>query len=345
MKNKRHEKSFNALFIVVVAVALIVVLGIIALLAYLFNLGDLLRIYLDRDLGWFVILIWIISSITVGLVISYWFGQIIMKPVSRIIKGMTQLSDGIYDTKIYLGERNALKELAECFNKLALELKKHDTMSQDFINNFSHELKTPLVSITGLIKLLKEENISEEKKLEYLQIIEEESTRLATMTTNILSLSKLENQEILTNKELVNISEQIRTCILLLEKKWLKKNIQLDIEFDEFYIYADVDLLKEVWLNLIDNAIKYSYDNTNLIININKINNQINVSIKNTGIPLEVDDVDKIFQKFYQGKNNKKVEGNGIGLSIVKKIVELHNGVIKAECKENETTFIVSFNI
>ena len=164
MNRRKNEKSFSILFIMVVAVALVVVLGIIVLLIYLFNLGELLEIYIDQDLRWFVILIWIVSSITVGLGVSMWFGQIIMKPVNRMIKGMTQLSDGIYDTKIYIGKRNALKDLSECFNKLALELKKHDSMSNDFINNFSHELKTPLVSISGLIKLLQDENVSEEKK-------------------------------------------------------------------------------------------------------------------------------------------------------------------------------------
>ena len=227
MNKRKNEKSFSILFIVVVAVALIVVLGIIVLLIYLFNLGELLEIYIDQDLRWFVILIWIVSSITVGLGVSMWFGQIIMKPVNRMIKGMTQLSDGIYDTKLYIGKRNALRDLSDCFNKLALELKKHDSMANDFINNLSHELKTPLFSISGLIKLLQDENLSEEKKKEYLQIIDEEASRLATMTTNILSLSKLENQEILTDKEKINISEQIRTVILLLDKKLENKKLEL----------------------------------------------------------------------------------------------------------------------
>ena len=195
MKKRNNEKSFSILFIVVVAVALIAVLGIIVLLIYLFNLRELLQIYIDKDLRWFVILIWIVSSITVGLGVSMWFGQIIMKPVNRLIKGMNQLADGMFDTKIYIGNRNALKDLSDTFNKLSLELKKHDTRANDFINNLSHELKTPLVSISGLIKLLKDEKVSEEKKQEYLQIIDEEASRLAAMTTNILSLSKIENKK------------------------------------------------------------------------------------------------------------------------------------------------------
>ena len=167
MNRRKNEKSFSILFIMVVAVALVVVLGIIVLLIYLFNLGELLEIYIDQDLRWFVILIWIVSSITVGLGVSMWFGQIIMKPVNRMIKGMTQLSDGIYDTKIYIGKRNALKDLSECFNKLALELKKHDSMSNDFINNFSHELKTPLAVMQNYATLLQAPDLPEEKRIEY----------------------------------------------------------------------------------------------------------------------------------------------------------------------------------
>ncbi len=345
MNKRKNEKSFSILFILVVAVALIVVLGIIVLLIYLFNLGELLEIYIDKDLRWFVILIWIVSSITVGLGVSMWFGQIIMKPVNRMIKGMTRLSDGIYDTKIYIGQRNALRDLSVCFNKLALELKKHDSMANDFINNLSHELKTPLVSISGLIKLLQDENVSQEKKKEYLQIIDEEASRLATMTTNILNLSKLENQEILTDKEKINISEQIRTVILLLEKKLENKKLELSIDFDEYYMYGNSDLLKEVWLNLIDNAIKYAYEETILEIKIQQINYLLTIDFINIGDTIKPEEIDSIFKKFYRGKNNKRHDGNGIGLSIVSKIVDLHNGSIMVESKDNKTTFSITFKL
>lgn len=345
MNKRNNEKSFSILFIVVVAVALIAVLGIIVLLIYLFNLRELLQIYIDKDLRWFVILIWIVSSITVGLGVSMWFGQIIMKPVNRLIKGMNQLADGMFDTKIYIGDRNALKDLSDTFNKLSLELKKHDTMANDFINNLSHELKTPLVSISGLIKLLKDEKVSEEKKQEYLQIIDEEASRLAAMTTNILSLSKLENQEILTNKEKINISEQIRTVILLLEKKLTNKNLDLSIDFDEYYLYGNSDLLKEVWLNLIDNAIKYSYPNTTIEINIIQMQNYLVVDIINMGDTIKSTDLENIFKKFYRGQNNKTHDGNGIGLSIVSKIVELHKGFVKVQSGDNKTIFSINFKL
>ena len=340
-KNKKQEKSFNGLFIIVVAGILILLLIIIGVLAYIFDVTALLKIYLDNELGWFAILIWIVSSIVIGLLVSYWFGQIIMKPINKIIYGMKLLSYGVYDTKIHLGNRSALKELTECYNRLASELKQNEMMSADFINNFSHELKTPLVSISGLISLMKQPNFPESKKREYLDIIDEEANRLAALTTNILNLSKLENQNIVKDKEKFNLSEQIRNCVLLLQKKWEKKNLNMSLEFDEFNVTGNIDLLKQVWLNLLDNAIKFSYENTEIAIIVKEEQKYITVSIENEGIEITEEDLTKIFQKFYQADKNHTFEGNGIGLSIVWKIIQLHKGTIEVLSKNHKTKFIV----
>jgi len=343
-KNKKNEKSFNGLFILIAAIIILILLLLITLLAYIFDITALLKISLSQDLGWFAILIWIVSSIVIGLLVSYGFGQLITKPINKIIKGMTLLSDGVYDATIDLGRRNALKELTECYNKLASELKKNEALSVDFINNFSHELKTPLVSISGLISLMKQPNFPESKRIEYLEIIGEEANRLASITTNILSLSKLESQNIVTNKEEFNLSEQIRNCVLLLQKKWEKKNLELVLDFNEYNIIGNIDLLMQVWFNLLDNAIKFSSENTTIAISIEETSNNINVSIENEGVEILEEDKTKIFQKFYQANKEQKIEGNGIGLSIVRKIVELHNGEIILETNKNKTKFIVKLN-
>ncbi len=342
MKNnkfKRYKLSFNILknfhllFIMLVAIILACVFGIIVIAGYFLNKYDLIDIHLDKELAWFVILMLSISSIIIGLIVSFIYRILIMKPIKKIIDGMAQLSDGIYDTSIRLGSNSALKELSECFNDLAQELKKNELLSIDFINNFSHELKTPLVSINGLISLMKQPNFPESKKLEYLNIIEEESNRLATITTNILNLSKIENQKILTDKELYNISEQIRNCVLLLQKKWEKKNLEPVLDFDEYYITGNIDLLKQIWVNLIDNAIKFSYDNSTFKISIQDELNTILVKIENESDNIQDIDKERLFQKFYQVDDNKT--GNGIGLSIVKKIVDLHEGEVNISSENN----------
>lgn len=345
-RNKKFvEKRFYGLFIFVAALTIITTIIIIFLLAYIFNVTEVMSIKLDSDLGVFAGVIFLTSSIVVGLGISYGFGEIFMKPVRKIINGMSELSDGKYDVTIDLGNHSVLKELAECFNKLSQELKTNEIMSNDFINNFSHELKTPLVSINGLIELMKQPNFPEEKRLEYLQIIEEEANRLSSLTTNILNLSKLENQQILTNKNSFNVCEQIRTCVLLLEKKWTKKNLEFDLDFDEYNIIANEDLLKQVWFNLIDNAIKFSYNEKPIVIKISKSTEYINIIIQNEGPNIPSDELKKIFSKFYQVNKTHTLEGNGIGLSIVKKIIDLHEGSISVESSNNITKFIINLPI
>ncbi len=343
-KFKKNEKAFNKLFILMVALILVLEFGIIVLLAYIFDVTELLTIYLNEDLGWFVISIWVVSSFVIGLLVSFVFGRIIMNPIHKIIKGMADLSDGIYDTEVFLGRKNLLGELSECYNKLAKELKKNEELSANFINNFSHELKTPLVSISGLITLMKQPNFPESKRKEYLDIIEEEANRLASITTSILNLSKLENQSIVTDKEKYNLSEQIRNCVLLLQKEWEKKNLEINLNFDEHMIVANMDLMKQVWVNLLDNAIKFSYEGTEIAITITEKNDSVFICVENTGDTITKEDINKIFEKFYQVSKTYKIKGNGIGLSIVHKIIDLHDGVVNVESENNVTKFMIELS-
>lgn len=341
LKKKESVKNFKTLFVFIVAAILILTITILFLTAYIFSVTELITLHFDEKLGGFVVLILAASSIIIGLTLSFTFGQIIMKPIAQVIEGMTFLAEGKYDVRINLGEHNALKELGDCFNKLAIELENNEMFSAEFINNFSHELKTPLVSITGLISLMKKPNFPEAKRLEYLKIIEEEANRLSTITTNVLSLSKLEGQEIIKDKNKYNLSEQIRNCVLLLEKKWRKKKLSLSLDFDEYNIFANEDMLKQVWVNLLDNAIKFSYDKSNLIVDINRNDDCLVIRITNNGPTISDENKKLIFNKFYQVDKTHQVEGNGIGLSIVNKIVKLHNGKVEVESKEELTTFIV----
>ena len=188
---------------------------------------------------------------------------------------------------------------------------------------------------------MKKPNFPEAKRLEYLKIIDEEANRLSTITTNVLSLSKLEGQEIIKDKNKYNLSEQIRNCVLLLEKKWRKKKLSLSLDFDEYNIFANEDMLKQVWVNLLDNAIKFSYDKSNLIVDINRNDDCLVIRITNNGPTISDENKKLIFNKFYQVDKTHQVEGNGIGLSIVNKIVKLHNGKVEVESKEELTSFIV----
>ncbi|MBR1967892.1 MAG: HAMP domain-containing histidine kinase, partial [Clostridia bacterium] len=202
--------------------------------------------------------------------------------------------------------------------------------------------KTPIVSIRGFAELLSKSNLSEEQKKEYVSVILEESVRLSTLAENSLSLSRVESLNILTGVTEYNVSEQIRACLLLLENKWSVKNLDLKVDFNEFAVNANEELLKQVWINLLDNAIKFSKDGGVIEINLKMENNKLSVSIINEGIEISEYDKTKIFDKFYRSEKSKFIEGSGVGLAIVKKIVSLHGGEIAVNSIDGKTCFTVT---
>ena len=223
-----------------------------------------------RYILWFFTII----NLSVGFVVAAFINRRSLKFINEIMNLMDRLASGDFKARLHvskvLNRHPTVREIVHCFNKMAEELESTEKLRGDFINNFSHEVKTPIVSIAGFVKLLKHGNLTEEQRKEYLDIIEEESLRLSAMATSILNLTKIENQSILTNLTQFNLSEQIRSSVLVLEPKWTKKNIQLDLEFDEYRIEANEELLKHVWINLIDNAIKFSSDGGTVKISVNK---------------------------------------------------------------------------
>ena len=282
-----------------------------------------------------------IYSLIIGILITLLVIHISTKPIEILVRGMHKLASGKYETRIPTNEYRISKELIKSFNILAEELNKTEMLKSDFINNFSHEFKTPIMSIYGFAQILNRGNISDEKKKEYLKIILEESNRLASLTTNILNLTKVENQKILTNLSEFNLSEQIRTCILMFEKNWINKNLTISTNFNEHMIYANKNMLKQVWINILDNAIKFTPNNGSIKVNI--INNKTSTIVKIENSNSKINSIDKehIFNKFYQGNVSHSSEGNGIGLAIVKKIVDLHNGKIYVSSTDCSTTFSV----
>ncbi len=291
------------------------------------------------------VMLWGGASCLLGLVLSMFMTKLVLSPFNQLLDGLSRLSSGEYGTRLDFGKGRAWKTVSTRFNNLATELEKTEILRSDFVNSFSHEFKTPINSINGLIKLLKKGGLSREKQQEYLSIIEDETQRLASMTTNILMLTKLENQGILTNKRTYNLSEQIRSCVLLLERKWTAKNLKLSLDFDEHSVFGNEDMLSQVWMNLLDNAVKFCDKNGELGVRIWTENDKVFTEISNTGAEIAEEDKARIFQKFYRSDKAHAKEGNGIGLSIVKKIVDLHNGDIFLESGNGKTSFTVSLSV
>lgn len=294
----------------------------------------------------FNLLFW---SIVNGTILSVIANRIPLKPVDKTLEALDRLSSGDYSARLHFqgpfSRLPVVVELTENFNKMASELQQTALLRSDFINNFSHEFKTPIVSITGFARLLKRGNLTEEKRQEYLNIIEAESMRLSQLATNVLNLTRVENQNILTDVRLFNLTEQIRTSALVLEGKWTKKHIELLLPADEVYATGDEELLKHVWVNLLDNAIKFSPDYGTVEVRIKSESDLISTTISNFGDPIPEKSIDKIFNKFYQADESHSAEGSGIGLAVSKRIVDLHDGKISVDCKNGKTSFTVTIPV
>ena len=179
------------------------------------------------------------------------------------------------------------------------------------------------------------------QRAEYIDIIEEESLRLSEMATNTLTLTRIENQVILTDVKPFNLSEQIRGCVLLLEKKWQAKGVEWDLGFDEVTVAGNEEFLKQVWINLLDNAIKFCDMGGAISVGIEQKGQGALVFVSNPGPQIAEDERERIFHKFYQTDTARAREGTGIGLAIVKAIVDLHGGTVSVRCENGITTFTV----
>ena len=287
----------------------------------------------------------LLLSIVIGAVISLLSGRLIIKPINSIVDAMNHIAAGNFKTRIdfdgVLANHPALQELRRSINTMAEELEHTELLRSGFVNDFSHEFKTPIVSISGFAKLLKNGDLTEEQRTEYIDIIEKESRRLASMATNVINLSRIENQTILTEQTSFNLSEQIRESFLLLENKWVDRNLDLVLQFDEFTVTANEELMKQVWINLLDNAIKFTPDGGTIIVDIKKEPPFLKITISNTGSSIAPENIGRIFQKFYQEDASHATDGSGIGLAIVKRIIDLHRGGIEVSSKDGLTSFFI----
>lgn len=344
-KEHKHRFSLTLLFSAVLVIIFFIAI-VLAMLAFWIctELGIFRRAIEEMNFWLIAGLIGGISLI-IGATISLLFGKFSLKPINTLINHINRLASGDFQTRLRFGgmiaDHPIFNEISDSFNTLAEELENTELLRGDFINNFSHEFKSPIVSIAGLAKLVNRGDLPEARRRQYLTAIEEESLRLATMATNVLNLTKVENQAILTDVKRLNVSEQIRSCVLLLENRWTQKEIDLQLNFDESFAEANEDLLKQVWLNLLDNAIKFSPKGGTVTVAIVSHENHMAVSVSNSGDPISPENQKKIFNKFYQADESHASEGNGLGLAIVHRIVELHNGWIGVSC-ENQ---IIRFDV
>lgn len=280
-----------------------------------------------------------IIAIIIGSILFLFAGKMIVKPIRRLTKATEKIATGDFDIDIKSCRKDEIGTLITSFNMMAEELKSIEILRNDFVSDISHEFKTPLTSIEGYTKLLK--ICDEEERKEYIDIITEETRRLSILATNILMLNKIENENIPNSTEVFSMDEQIRKAIVLLENRWLEKDIELEIDLEDVEYKGNENLMYQVWINLIDNAIKFSKDKGVIEVRLYKDDNNITFSLKDNGEGISVEDQGRVFEKFYKTDKSRSADGNGLGLSIVKRIIDIHGGKVFIESDLDKGTKII----
>ncbi len=289
-------------------------------------------------------LIALFCVLLVGSMTFLIIADIIVKPIYRLIKATNELSKGNYKVRVNYSGDDEIARLNRSFNQMAQQLAKQEVIRQQFISDVSHEFQTPLTAIQGFATILKNETISDEQRVKYADIILFHSKRLSTLSKNMLQLTLLEGEDVKLENSEFSLSEQIYRVVETQDNLALSKNIEIEIKLpkSDVIIEGDESRLEQVWINLINNAIKYTPDNGRVVVVVKKFAKEVEVRIKDTGVGMSKETISHIFERFYRVDKSRRIEGNGLGLSIVKRIVDLHNGTIDIISKENEgSEFIV----
>lgn len=280
-------------------------------------------------------------SVLLGSFIIFFVVRSIVRPIKELSSASKEIAKGNFDIQMKVDSPDEIGTLTRDFNLMAKELGNIEYMRNDFVSNVSHEFKTPLTSIKGFARLIKDGDLPKEQIEEYTGIIIEESNRLSLLSSNLLKLSKLDSMVIHAPGTPFSLDEQIRKTILMLEPQWSLHKVEFDINLDRVMYVGDENLIYEVWLNLIQNALKFSSAGSTIQISLREVNRAILFEINNRGEPILEKERERIFERFYQGDKSHFKDGNGLGLAIAKKIVDAENGRISFQSTDGSTTFTV----
>jgi signal transduction histidine kinase len=287
----------------------------------------------------------LIITLLMGSLFIFVAARYVVKPLRAMTEATRRMSKGDFHIDWKLNRRkDELGMLAQSFSEMALELKQMEQMRQDFVSNVSHEIQTPLTSISGFSKVLRNGSMPEEERQQYLDIIESESERLSRLSENLLKLASLESEHHPYQPHTYDMDEQIRRVIVACEPQWSAKRIEFELTLPTIKIRADEDLLNQVWLNLIGNSIKFSPDGGVVYIGVRRSTNEIEVTIADQGMGISGADQERIFERFFKVDRSRTgaQSGSGLGLAIVNKIVLLHKGTITMQSEPGQgSTFTV----
>lgn len=267
-------------------------------------------------------------------------------PTKKILSATEKIADGDFSTRLEIkhdyGKYNQYDLIMENLNKMAGELQKNEVLKTDFISNVSHEIKTPLAVIQNYATLIQDESLDSETRKKHAKTLISASKRISDLITNILKLNKLENQEIQEKHETFNLTDALAESVMEFETLLEKKNLELNCNFDDVFVYSSKSLLDLVWNNLISNAIKFTPDGGKIDVSLKIKGKNAEVSVTDTGCGIASEVGAKIFEKFYQGDTSHSTQGNGLGLALVKKVIDILGGEISVRSQVNKgSTFTI----
>lgn len=284
-----------------------------------------------------------VLSILLAIPISSFVSRRSAKPIQDMLEATKSISRGDYSVRVAEEGTGDIAELLHSFNQMTAELGSTEMMRNDFINTFSHEFKTPIVSIRGFARRLRHGGLTEQQRNDYLDFIAEESQRLSKLASNVLLISRYENQKLVGEQTEYDLDEQIRTCVLRMESQWSDKDLVFELDLPRLPYRNNCEMMEHVWMNLIGNAIKFSRPGGAIFITARCESGVVTVTVRDEGVGIRPEDIGHVFDKFYQGDSSRAAAGNGLGLALVHRIVELSGGRITVESRVGQgTSFCLS---
>ena len=284
----------------------------------------------------------LVLTTLISIILVFISTRYIVKPVTRLTEATKQIAKGNYHIKLHARRRDEIGMLANHFSQMAKSLEQLESMRQEFVSNVSHEIQSPLTSIQGFSERLKSNQLTEEERLHYLDVISDESRRLSQLSKQLLTLASLDKEESIIDKQLYSAKDQIKQVVYMLEWNWREKEIALDLQLSSAEVYADPKWMHQVWVNLITNSIKFTDPGGTIRIRLEEKDNHHLIEIEDTGIGIKEEDLPYIFNRFYKtDKVRNRSEGSsGLGLAIVKRIIDMHDGQITVHSELGKGTCI-----
>lgn len=349
MKRKINYKHYNKIYkrtLITVFFVFFLMLLLFALILFLiirFESSNLNLVKTNSVTVFFTCVIVALLLISQSISI-YWINRV-TKPIEEITKVADQIAQGNFDVSINTrGFKNEMRDLGTNLNTMIAQIKSIEVMRSDFVSNVSHEFKAPLSAIQGYVTLLSNPTLSDEKRHKYFTLLSQSVTQMSGLVDNVLRLSKLESESSPPKKAVFRLDEQLRRSVLMFEKTWLEKELEPELDLPDCSYNGNEELLGQMWVNLIGNAVKYCEKGDTFGIKIdNEDDNEIKVIVYDSGIGMSAEVRQHVFEKFYQGDTSHKEKGNGLGLALVKTICKLTDCEIEVKSEIGKgSTFTVT---